>query len=351
MKLNSIQILFIQTFIFLSFCAINGQQKSSEIDYNIPYDSVVKNTVHFKDSLGNETNLPIVTINGKKKGKTLTILAGVHGYEYPPIMAVQQFIGEIETEKLSGRLIILPISSVGSFFGRTLYMNPIDKVNLNNAFPGNKNGTVTQQIAHYITTEIIPISDVFLDIHGGDASEDLMPFVCYYNHEKKPKQTAKAKELSELSGFSNVVSYPYTISDNEKAKYAFKQAVQDGKVGLSFEAGKLGNVQSEAVLLNKNGIYLVMKNLGMYHSNIQPSLQLKKYANQVYIKAEKQGIFYTEMKAGDYVTKNEEIGYITDVFGDTIKKIRATANGVILYMIATPPVNATDTLFCLGIPE
>ena len=38
-----------------------------------------------------------------------------------------------------------------------------------------------------------------------------------------------AKELSEYSGFENVISYPYTIKINEPALYAFKQASKLGK--------------------------------------------------------------------------------------------------------------------------
>jgi len=101
----------------------------------------------------------------------------------------------------------------------------------------------------FITENIIPASDVFLDIHGGDAPEDLLPFICYYNNKNRPAQTQLAKELSDASGFEYVVSYPYTITDEEPAKYVFKQAVQDGKTGLSIEAGKLGIVQEEAVNL------------------------------------------------------------------------------------------------------
>lgn len=224
-------------------------------------------------------------------------------------------------------------------------------MNLNNAFPGKENGTVTQQIAHYITRNIIPLTDVFLDIHSGDACEDLLPFVCYYNNELNAKETAKAKELSEASGFINVVSYPYTLKDTEPAKYAFKQAVQDGKVGLSFEAGKLGNVQADAVALNKNGIYHVMNGLQMYKTDLDLPIELKKYNDQVYIKAPAKGIFYSNIKAGDFVKEGQKLGYITDAFGETIETIKASGTGVVLYMIGTPPVIKNNTLFCIGVPE
>ncbi len=37
---------------------------------------------------GIKTKIPITVINGKQQGKTLALIAGVHGYEYPPILAL-----------------------------------------------------------------------------------------------------------------------------------------------------------------------------------------------------------------------------------------------------------------------
>ncbi|MEM9527678.1 MAG: M14 family metallopeptidase, partial [Bacteroidota bacterium] len=205
--------------------------------------------IPFSDGAGNSGHVPVSILKGKKEGPVFTIVAGVHGFEYPPIVATQALLKEIDLELLSGTIVVVPLASMEAFYTRTPYKNPQDQKNLNNAFPGKSDGTITERQAHFITTNIIPVSDVFLDIHGGDAPEDLLPFVCYYNNTKKPTQTALAKQLSENSGFQYVVSYPYTITDTEPAKYAFKQAVQNGKTALSLEAGKLGNVQEENVAL------------------------------------------------------------------------------------------------------
>lgn len=126
--------------------------------------------------------MPVTIFSGKEKGPVFTIIAGIHGFEYPPIAAVQELIKEIDPKKLKGTLIVVPIANVGSFYRRTPFVNPLDGKNLNNAFPGSETGTITEQIANYITKQIIPNSDVFLDIHAGDANEDLLPFVCYYNN-------------------------------------------------------------------------------------------------------------------------------------------------------------------------
>jgi len=304
--------------------------------------------IDFEDNAGNAGHLPIAIIKGKKEGPVFTMVAGVHGYEYPPIIATQKIIQEINIEELKGTLIVIPIASTASFFTRTPFRNPQDGKNLNNAFPGNVDGTITEQMAHFITTNIIPVSDVFLDIHGGDAPEDLIPFVCYYNNTKKPDQTALAKKLSENSGFEYVVSYPYTLSDTDPAKYTFKQAVQDGKTALSIECGKLGNVQEENVNLIKKGVYNMLATMEMYGKSSEPHPNIIYRNSQTYIKSNAQGIFYSTFKAGDTVKKDEIVGHTTDEFGIIIEEYKASNDGIILYKLATPPINVDDTVMCIS---
>ena len=88
---------------------------------------------------------------------------------------------KLEINKLTVTIIILPITNIGAFYSSTPYVNPIDNLNINRIFPGNKNGSVSEKIAHFIATKIIPVSDIFLDAHSGDANEDLLPFVFLHN--------------------------------------------------------------------------------------------------------------------------------------------------------------------------
>ncbi|NAS12214.1 M14 family metallopeptidase [Poritiphilus flavus] len=304
--------------------------------------------IEFEDADGNKGFLPISIIQGKSPGPVFTIVAGVHGYEYPPIMATQKLMEEIDKEQLEGTLIVIPMANTASFFTRTPFINPQDQKNLNNAFPGKAEGSITEQLAYFITTNIIPVSDVFLDIHGGDACEDLIPFVCYYNNVAKPEQTALARRLSENSGFEYVVSYPYTISETDPAKYAFKQAVQDGKTGLSIECGKLGNVQEENVHLIQKGVYNMLAALDMYGRSSGPHPNIIYRNSQTYIDAGVQGIFYSEYKAGDTVKKDDVVGYTTDEFGNVLEQYKAPKDGIVLYKLATPPINVDDTVMCIS---
>ena len=337
----SFLIIFLTQFVFT--------QNSFQKVFNSKNKSTKENIrIEFSDALGNSGHLPISIIKGKTQGPVFTIVAGIHGYEYPPIMATQEILKEINPETLKGTVIIIPIANMASFFTRTPFINPQDQKNLNNAFPGKKEGSITEQIAFFITANIIAVSDVLLDVHGGDAPEDLLPFVCYYVNEKKPEQTDLAKKLSENSGFKYVVSYPYNISETEPAKYTFKQAVQDGKTALSIECGKLGNVQKKNVNMIKQGVFNMLETMSMYFNGTEAHKNIVRRNSQTYIKSTVNGIFYSNHKAGHKVKKGDVVGYSTDEFGTILEEYKAGNDGIILYMLATPPINVDDTVMCIS---
>ncbi|MEG1592723.1 MAG: succinylglutamate desuccinylase/aspartoacylase family protein, partial [Chryseobacterium sp.] len=135
------------------------------------------------------------------------------------------------------------------------------------------------------------------------------------------------------------------------AKYAFKEATQQGIIALSIEAGKLGTVQKDNVDLIKTAVYNMLENSGNYVKRKSKMINQKSTVllnQQDYIRVPEDGIFYSELKSGDKVKKNQILGYITDEFGNKKQDIVSQTTGIILYKVGTPPVNKGETLFCIG---
>src|SRR6267142_1753871 len=121
--------------------------------------------------------IPVTTITGTAAGPVLALIAGNHGYEYPPILALQRLRAEIDAERLAGTVVMVHVANVPSFLGRTVYFSPVDGKNLNRVYPGRRDGTVSERIAYAITTEVIEKADYVLDLHCGDGNESLRPYV------------------------------------------------------------------------------------------------------------------------------------------------------------------------------
>ncbi|MEM9649678.1 MAG: hypothetical protein AAF969_14470 [Bacteroidota bacterium] len=69
---------------------------------------------------------------------------------------------------------------------------------------------------------------------------------------------------------------------------------------------------------------------------------------QIYIDSKVNGIFYSDYKAGDVVDKGAVLGYTTDIFGEVLEEYIAPKSGIILYKLATPPINIDDTVMCIS---
>ncbi len=310
---------------------------------------------HFKVPISDgtiETFIPITVFCGAEQGPVLGITAGVHGYEYPPILAGQRLIKSINPKLLKGVVILVQIANVGSFSKRAPFINPLDGKNLNRSFPGDAKGTVTQRIADFITNNVIAKSDFFLDAHAGDAPEDLMAYAAYYSNTSMPKASQKGREMAKALLFDHIIVFKTDgkkyLKKNELSLYCSAEAFKRNIPSVDIECGKLGGSQDHLVQKIEKGVLNMLGHLQMLSVSNALNNKYLFIDDRVYQNSNYNGIFYAEKKSGDYVTKGMKIGEITDYFGNTLETIYAKSDGVILLIIGTPPVNKGETLVTIG---
>jgi uncharacterized protein len=97
---------------------------------------------HCVVSLGTSTvALPVAIIHGAEPGAMLAVTAGIHGGEYVPMVAVRQFIRDLDPALMRGIVVACLQSSPAAFEQRSAFVNPLDGQNLNRSFPGDPLGT------------------------------------------------------------------------------------------------------------------------------------------------------------------------------------------------------------------
>ena len=309
-------------------------------------------TVPIKNSQ-DSTVIPITVFHGTKPGPVLGITAGVHGYEYAPILAAQGLIDRINPQKLSGTVILVQIANVGSFLGRSPFINPMDGKNLNRSFPGKADGTITERVAHFISQEVISRSTHFIDMHSGDAPEDLTAYTGYYQNDHKPEASKVAKSMAIAAGFEYIVEFRTTgkdyLKEGNSSLYCSAEAFKRGLPAMDFECGRLGIIEPELVERITEGVEGIMIHLKMTSGQLKPLEGQVFFPERSYISSKFDGIFYPLKKAGDYVAKGTHLGYVTDFFGNHIQEVYAPEKGVILLILGTPPVNKGNSIVGIGI--
>ncbi len=132
--------------------------------------------------------IPIAVINGGcggsggssgsgRSGPDVLLTAGNHGDEYEGQIALLKLMRSLSADAVRGRVIIIPrLNLPAAAAGRRT--SPLDEGNLNRLFPGDPLGSPTAQIAHFVDTVLLPITQVSLDLHSGGSSLEYLP--CIY---------------------------------------------------------------------------------------------------------------------------------------------------------------------------
>jgi predicted deacylase len=294
------------------------------------------------------TFIPITIVHGATAGPVLALIAGVHGSEYSPILALQQVLPRLDAREIRGTVVLVHVANIPAFLGRTIYTGPIDGKNLNRSYPGKADGTISERIAHRITNDIIKRADYVVDIHSGDANEDLRPWTGYYARHGTPDVIARSREMAIAFGFDHIVMLPQTPKTPAEAIYTGATAVALGKPSFDVECGGLGAVDPDAFGRISDGVMSLLRHLRMLGAAAAPAARPIFIATRSSVASHHDGIFYRQVKAGEQVNAGAALGYITDFFGNRVAELRAPKAGVVLSVFGTPPVRKGETVAVIG---
>jgi predicted deacylase len=245
-------------------------------------------------------------------------------------------------------------------------------------------------MTHAIINEFVVHADNWIDLHGGDIPEDLVPFViCRGGTEAVD---LKSREMAMAFGSPYVLTVSKPIQP-AKGTSSYVAGVERGVPSILAEAGGVGQMQEEAVVLLVQGVLNVMRYLGMMarvedvtasnveiripkldtsskwkgakeggltaHSAVateegsEPFERRSQTAATVltsfeWIYAKHAGMWYPRIKAGDKLTEGQEIGTVGDLFGDTLEMITAPVNGTALFLTINPAVQEKGLLMGIG---
>ena len=296
----------------------------------------------FQTEKGEEITFPLATVKGVKDGPTLIITAGIHGAEYAGIAAAIRFFKELNPEKLTGTVKIVTISNIKAFEKRSMFVCPVDDKDLNQMFPGDKMKGYTNALAYYLFNEVILKGDYYIDLHGGDMIESLIPYSIYHKSGKE-EIDKKSLTLAQYYGLPNIKFTTLKGSSPDKGM-TYASASEKNIPSIIVEAGEIGQLDEVFVSMHLNGLYNVCKYLGCIDGEPKKPENINYYKNFVWIQTSQKGIFYTKVKIGEQVKKDQIIGIIEDYFGNEVEKIVSPITGRVMLLITSPAVKDNGLL-------
>ncbi len=289
------------------------------------------------------TTIQLAIINGARPGPVVAFVSGAHGTEYTSIVALTRLIERIDPGKLTGTVIVVPLLNVASFEQMVPHVNPVDRKGMNASYPGDANGTQTQRALAAVAREIVPQSDVIVDLHGGDLDEDLRPY-SYWIRTGQTAQDDASRALALAFGLDMIIVRDLDIAAPASTRSLSGYALSLGKTTFVAEAGHSGTVTAAETAMLINGSLGVLRQLHMVPGAAKPAAKIGWVGADERVRADGGGMFYATATRGSVVKKGHQVGYVTDYVGRMTGPVLAPQDGVVSFIRGVPSMTKGATL-------
>lgn len=279
-------------------------------------------------------NLPITILNGIKPGPILCISAGQHSCEYTGIETCIRLSKNLNPREMNGAVIILPVLNILGFQARVPYYE--------DAMASSRLYSV---MTENLFNEVIAKSNYWINFHGGELMESMpIPYVMYGGTGEEEVDEI-SKGLAKCFDVEYLLERSAPLEVKPKRFYGWMKAGDRARVlaklkipSIVPEAGHEGKLEEKFVTIFYKGAINVLKHLEMIEGKPTfPTIEQKIIRKWTYVTTERGGLFYSNFKVGDIVSKGEILGELRNIRGEIIKKIIAPMNGMILLKVNTLP--------------
>lgn len=255
------------------------------------------------DSAWGAVMIPISVI-ASGAGSTALLTGGNHGDEYEGPIALQELAATLRPGDITGRVIVLPMMNLPAFAaGRRC--SPIDGGNMNRSFPGRPDGTVTQKIAHYIASRLVPLADIVLDYHSGGRTLDFLPFAAAHVLEDKAQEAACVAAMRAFNA-----PYSMKMLEIDNAGMFDTEVEARGKTFVTTELGGAGTATAASVAIARRGARNLLIHAGILAGEPEtaPSVMLDMPDSRCFVTAERPGLLEPLVDLGAEVRAGQPVG-------------------------------------------
>lgn len=291
----------------------------SKISTDIDFERTGKQVGYLRAP--NSTNLsgwgtlliPIVVVNSGD-GPTVLFTGGNHGDEFEGPIALLKLAHELRADNVHGRVIILPGLNYPALQAGTR-LSPIDGRNMNRSFPGNRDGSITLMIAHYVYQALLPMTDVVVDMHSGGNSMIFAPSVVMH-HLEDQKQMNRTLDAAKQFG----APIALVLRELDSGGMLDTAVEEMGKIFLSTELGGGGFVTPVTARVADLGVRNVLKHFGVMDGKVSapeshnlPATRLMACPEQgAYVMSWHDGLYEPLVEVLDEVSAEQPIGRVYD---------------------------------------
>jgi predicted deacylase len=292
---------------------------------------------------GSAVQLPVIAACGGRQGKTLLVTACVHGDEFEGPAAIWQLVDSLDPARLAGNVIGVPVANPPAYEAG-LRTNPDDRQDLARVFPGDPQGTVTEQIAHALVHRFIRHADLYCDLHSAGQYYQMPPLAGYQLRAEpllsQQRAAAKAFGLPLLWGTPGLPGRSLSAAGDYGVPAIYAEITGEGRCRRADVDRYVHGLRQLVALLEISDERLQPHEPEWLVEDDRPGSGHLQVQNRTPI----GGFFQAAVGVWDRVAQGQTVGVVRDAFGQTRHTVVAGKGGRIVFLRTFSRVLAGDAV-------
>lgn len=288
--------------------------------------------------------VPIAVVVGGS-GPTGLVTAGVHGDEYEGLVVARALVDRIGPGDVAGRLIVMPALNWPAVQARSR-TSPIDRQNLNRAFPGGADGP-TAAIAAFVES-LLPGVDVAVDLHSGGTQSIYTP--CGYVYAMG-SPAFRAVKLAAAHAFGAPVTA--VVAATASAGSLSGACERHGVPMVAAELGGGARYDRAARAIGEDGTLNLLRHAGVLKGEAAATRTRLRYTSsrRAHVMAPIDGLAETVVAVGEEVEAGALAARIwpMDDLTRPAVEVRFAEAGMVMACRTMPMVRRGDTICHTGV--
>ena len=302
-------------------------------------------------SVHSEILIPVLIVNGKESGPVLWINGGVHGDEINVFMAVRRLAAELDPGKLKGALVCTPTCNPLATQWRQK-LNPYDYLDLDQQFPGDPQGLISQRVAYHLFREIKDKANYLINFHTAATPYMAPPYTVYkVVPGVKPGLNQEVEKLARAFGLYGNCRVDISTAKGElpggMSGALDVNCDMQGIPAFMAEVGSGGKFEEENIAVSQRGIRNVMKTLKMIPGEIEAPREQITVTKRRFLYCNKGGFLQLKVKPGAVLAKGDPVAEVIDLFS-TVETLEAQEKTYVIQVRVNPVVHTGDRVIFLA---